>query len=238
MLLRLGAIAHHRDALLLYLVTADVGFSLIYLLSSLLQHRALPAFDFDQKWTIPVTFAAMKLFGIGCLFVTVAIWKHCLFQSSSRYLLLTGATGFFYLAADKLFKFHHLLQLPDWIPKFAAGGGAWIVFYLCFQFLVLVFGWRDLVKLWRFYPLGASTIGLGVALFVAGGLGTEILNQQILQPLLWQMEPGDRTTFSALKNTVEESLELLGESIALQGLVLFLLKQRHHYFSPQAKKLS
>lgn len=238
MLLRLGAIARHRYALLLYLVTADVGFSLIYLLSSLLQHRALPAFDFDQKWTIPVIFAAIKLSGIGCLFLTVALWKYCLFQPSSRYLLLTIATGFLYLSADKLFKFHHSLQLPDWIPKFAAGGGTWIVFYLCFQFLVLVFGWRDLVRLWHFYPLGASMTGLGITLFVAGGLGTEILNQQILQPLLWQMEPGDRATFSALKNTVEESSELLGESIALQGLVLFLLKQRCHYFDRQAKKLS
>jgi hypothetical protein len=234
----LKAVASHRYSLLLYLATADVGFTLIYLVSSLLQKQALPLFNFEQKWTIPVVFAAIKLFLIGCFLFTSALWKYCLFQRSSRYLLLTMGTGFLYLSTDKLFKFHHLLEFPDWTPSLPRGGGAWILFYLFIQLVMVAVGFRDLVKLWRFYPQGALMICLGIALFIVGGLGTEIFNHQILQPLLWQMGQGDRTTFSSLKNTVEESSELLGESIALQGLVLFLLKQRHHYFDLQAKKCS
>lgn len=237
-MLLLRAIANHRYSLLLYLVTADISFTCIYLVSSLLQSRALPLFDFERKWTIPVVFAAAKLLIIGCLFVTSALWKYCLFQRSSRYLLLTMGAGFLYLSTDKLFKFHHLLQLPDWMPKFSTGGGAWIFLYLFIQLLIFIFGFRDLVKLWHFYPSGVLIICLGIALFVAGGLGAEVFNYQILQPLLWQMGQSDRTILSALKNTVEESSELLGESIALQGLVLFLLKQRCHYFDLQAKKFS
>ncbi|MBD2123683.1 hypothetical protein [Trichocoleus sp. FACHB-262] len=232
------AIASHRYWLLLYLATADVGFTLIYLVSSLLQNQALPLFSFEQKFTIPVVYAAIKLFLIGCFLVTSALWKYCLFQRSSRYLLLTMGAGFLYLSTDKLFKFHHLLQLPNWMPSLPGGGGAWILFYLFIQLLIVTVGFRDLTKLWRFYPQGALMICLGIALFIVGGLGTEIFNHLILQPLLWHMGRGDRATFSTLKNTVEESLELLGESIALQGLVLFLLKQQHHYFNLQAKKLS
>jgi hypothetical protein len=236
MLVKLSAIANHRYALLLYLVTADVGFSLIYLLSSLLQHQAFPAFDFDRKWTIPVAFAATKLLAIGCLLVTSALWKYCLFRRSARALLLTMGAGFLYLSVDKLFKFHHLLQLPDGMPKFASGGGAWIFFYLFIQLLIVTVGFRDFIQLWRFYPQGMCLTALGIAVFITGGLGTEILNYQILQPLFWHMGQGDRTTLSAFKDTVEESLELFGESIALQGLVLFLLRQRHHYLDLKARR--
>lgn len=223
------AVKYISRLLLFCLIAVEIYVSLIYFISSLLAGKAFAGFDFDTKGTIPSLFSACQLFLLGLPLLVVAYQQRNLLQRRSlRSLIILGA-GFVCLAIDKLFNISDLIQqLPDkftWIPQFKSGIIAWI--FLCVVIRIIFVIYRDLVALWNFYRQGTFITILGISIFLFGIVGIEIINYHFLQPEVSEMQQRRDSMVAILyplKDTIEEFLEMLGQSIALYGLSLLWVR--------------
>jgi len=114
------------------------------------------------------------------------------------------------------------------MPKFKSGGGEWVFFYLPIIILTIVLGYRQLIALRRSYPRSTFFTVLGIGIFLMGGMGVEIINDQIFQQYVSQIAISLNSTtaiVNSVKDTIEELTELLGESITLFGLTLFFINR-------------
>lgn len=223
------ALQNNAKLLLFSLIAIDVCFGLIYLFSSLIRGEALPSFDFDKPRTVPIFYAALQLFAIGFSLVMTWLWRRLHSKRPYRLILLTVGAGFLYLSIDKLFKLHLMIRSFSWLPQFESGGGAWVFFYVPLGLIIILSGYRDLIALWRFYPRATLITILGVGIFLLGGIGVEVINYQFLQSQLWKIQEQDNSLaiiISAIKVTIEETGELLGQSTAIYGLNLFWIKKQ------------
>lgn len=218
---------------LLVLIAIDTIFALIYLISALTIGKPLAAFDFDRQWSIPVIYSAILLLVIGICLVIAALRKKRSAPLPSRWFLLAVGVGFLDLFIEKLFKFHsyllpNLVNSLDWMPRFPGGGGAWIFIYVPAGTIIILLGYRDLIALWKAYPKGTFITVLGVAISFAGGVFLDFIYYLFLQVKFTQMAENGNSlalTLSTLKITIEEFLEMFGESITLYGFSLFLVKR-------------
>ncbi|MBE9227570.1 hypothetical protein IQ264_19250 [Phormidium sp. LEGE 05292] len=64
-----------KKVLLLYLIAIDLTLASIYLISSILFGKSFSNFDFDIPRTIPIVYAAFKLFAIGFLLTLASCWR-------------------------------------------------------------------------------------------------------------------------------------------------------------------
>jgi len=223
---RLKILQSTKRLLLLYLMAIDLTFASIYLISIILFGQAISDFDFNIPRTIPVLFAACKLFVIGFLLTLSSQWRQHELPRNSWWLLLAVGMAFIYVSMDKIFKIHLLIHSFDWMPKFKSGGGEWVFFYLPIITLTIVLGYRHWIALWRCYPKSIFFTVLGICIFVLGGMGVEIINDQIFKENLSKIAVSfnSKTAIvNGVKDTIEEFTELLGESITLYGLVLFFV---------------
>lgn len=215
--------------LLFSLIAIDLCFGLIYLISSIIRGEALPAFDFDKPRTIPIFYAALQLFAIGFSLVMTWLWRRLHSKRPYRWILLTVGTGFLYLSIDKILKLHLMIHSFSWLPQFKSGGGAWVFFYVPLGLIIILSGYRDLIALWRFYPRATLITILGVGIFLLGGIGVEVINYQFLQSKIWKIQEQDTSLaiiINAIKVTLEETVELLGQSAAIYGISLFWIKKQ------------
>jgi len=233
MILNPTTIQRYNKLGLLTLIAIDIICALIYFISTLTAGKPIPAFDFDRQWTIPVLFSAFELFLIGFGLVMSAFRKNISSPRPSRWFLLAVGVGFLDLFIEKMFKFHSS-QLPkilnslDWMPKFPSGGGSWIFVYVPAGIIIILLGYRDLIALWKTYPRGTLITVLGVAISFTGGVFLDFIYYLFLQVKFTQMaENGNSLALilSTLKITLEEFLEMFGESITLYGFSLFLVKR-------------
>lgn len=226
-------IKHYSKLGLLILIAIDTILALVYFISAATTGEPLPAFNFDLLWTIPVIFSAFQLFLIGICLVIFAFRKQRSAPRPSRWFLLAVGVGFLDLSIEKLFKFHSshlppLLNSLEWMPRFPSGGGSWIFIYVPAGIIIIVLGYRDLIALRKAYPRGTLITVLGVAISFAGGVFLELIYYLFLKVKFIQLaENGNSLVLilSALKITLEEFLEMFGESITLYGLSLFLVKR-------------
>lgn len=215
--------------LLFSLIAIDLCFGLIYLISSIIRGEALPAFDFDKPRTIPIFYAALQLFAIGFSLVMTWLWRRLHSKRPYRWILLTVGAGFIYLSIDKILKLHLMIHSFSWLPQFKSGGGAWVFFYVPLGLIIILSGYRDLIALWRFYPRATLITILGVGIFLLGGIGVEVINYQFLQSKIWKIQEQDTSLaiiINAIKVTLEETVELLGQSAAIYGISLFWIKKQ------------
>jgi hypothetical protein len=215
-----------KRVLLIYLIAIDLTLASIYLISTILFGKAIRDFDFNIPRTIPVLFAACKLFAIGFLLTLASCWRRHELPKKSWWLLLAVGTAFLYVSQDKIWKFHLLIRRFSWMPEFKGGGIEWVFFYLPIILLTIILGYRQLIALWHSYPRSTFFTVLGIAIFLMGGMGVEIINAQFFQQYVPQIAVSLNSTtaiVNSVKDTIEELTELLGESIALFGLTLFFI---------------
>lgn len=175
-------------------------------------------FDLDGEATIPAWFSSMQLSIIALVFLLKAR------QPSSETVLLTVlGLGFLFLSADEAATIHEsinpiLAWRVEWLPRFRFNHGIWIFLYLAAAVAALLPLRRQLVALWLAYRFEASLMMTGLALFVAGGIGLEIVAYQFLgatlTPRLYPIEVA-----------AEEFLEMSGMSVVLFGALLMLIRQ-------------
>ncbi|MFB2897758.1 hypothetical protein ACE1CI_32985 [Aerosakkonemataceae cyanobacterium BLCC-F50] len=213
-----------KRVLLIYLIAIDLTLASIYLISTILFGKAIRDFDFDIPRTIPVLFAACKLFAIGFLLTLASCWRRHELPKRSWWLLLAVGTAFLYVSQDKIWKFHLLIRRFSWMPEFKGGGIEWVFFYLPIILLTIVLGYRQLIALWRAYPRSTFFTVLGIVMFLMGGIGVEVIHAQFFKQYVAQIAISLNSTtaiVNSVKDTIEELTELLGESITLFGLTLF-----------------
>jgi hypothetical protein len=138
--------------------------------------------------------------------------------------LFTFALLFIYASVDELLEIHQWLtnRLPT--PH----NYEWMLIYIGIGLITLWFFYRDLIALWDFHRRSLLLMAVGMVLIVIGGLGTEIFKYELLQPLLGQIfQPGDLVPalVEKLRVAVEEFSEMLGESITIYGLCLYVAKR-------------
>ncbi len=210
--------------LLVGLILFEVLIVLIYLGSILLTGKPYPPFDMDGQMTVPSLLQALLLFTIGLISLILFAFQRQSSQPPSRFLLLTVGVLMLYASADEVFKIHlqlhRLLNTPnarDWLRGY-------VLIFLAFPAVFL----RDFVALWKLYRRETFLALLGMGIFGMGGFGSEIFKYKILQPLLWiffQHHPflilfGEKTRVA-----FEEFSELLGETLIVFGLLLFVAKR-------------
>jgi hypothetical protein len=210
--------------LLVGFILFEVLIVLIYLGSILLTGKPYPPFDMDGQMTVPSLLQAFLLFTIGFISLIFFAFQRQYSQPPSKFLLLTVGVLMLYASADEVFKIHlqlhRLLNTPnarDWLRGY-------VLIFLAFP---AVF-WRDFVALWKLYRRETLLALLGMGIFGMGGFGSEILKYKILQTILWIFfadHPflilfGEKTRVA-----FEEFSELLGETLIVFGMLLFVAKR-------------
>ncbi len=224
MRLKPRAVQKVGSSLLLVLIVLEVFLVLIYLAGILLTGKAYPPFDMDGVKTIPSLLQALQLFGIGFISLSLFIAGRHSSKRPSRLFLLTVALLFIYASVDEVFKIH--LQLHDLLDT--AHKRVWMPVYLGIGLTTLLVFYRDFIALWHFHRRSTLFVALGMGIFVLGGFGAEVLKVILLQPLLSQItQHGDLIAVLVEKSrvAVEEFSEMLGESITLYGIFLYVAKR-------------
>ncbi|NES21806.1 MAG: hypothetical protein F6K41_23500 [Symploca sp. SIO3E6] len=174
--------------------------------------------------TIPSWLQALQLFLIGLLSLWLVFTGGHSSQPPTKIFALTFAVLFFYASVDELFKLH--LQLHTLLPEI--GHRDWQGIYLAIGVTTSILFCRDFIDLWRFHPKSILMMLLGISIFVFGGFGLEIFKDELLASIVGLLvEQGNLITLlvEKLRVAVEEFSEMLGESLILYGLCLFLAKR-------------
>ncbi|MGB7441131.1 MAG: hypothetical protein WA919_08700 [Coleofasciculaceae cyanobacterium] len=219
-----GVVEKVSNYLLLALIFLEISLVIIYLAGVVLLGRAFTPFDMDGKMTIPSILQAVQLFLIGWISLYFFLVGSRPSQPPSPIFSLTVALMFFYAATDELFKIH--LQLRELLPIMS--NHDWKPIYLGIGFTTPLVFHRDLIALWRFQSKAIIFITIGLVIFVLGGFGLEIIKDELLRPLLYPLFEQDELIpflIEKLRVAVEEFSEMLGESLILYGVSLFLVKR-------------
>lgn len=210
--------------LLLLVIFIEVSLTLIYLQGIFSTGKAYPWFDMNGLRTIPSLLQSLQLFLIGFISLSLLIIGRRSSLPPSRLFLLVIALLFIYASVDELFKIH--LQLHKLSES--VGNRDWMPVYLGVGIATLTFFYRDFIALWHFQRKGILFVALGMGIFVFGGFGAEVLKDILFQPLISQMfEQGELVPFLLEKMRVafEEFSEMLGESLTLYGIYLFVVRR-------------
>ncbi len=218
--------------LLLWLVTLEVFFVIVYLGRIAIAGKSYPAFDMDGFQTIPSLFAAVQLLCLGLAFLGLSLYRARLFQHPSRRLLLTLGAIFTYIAADETFKVHQFFYLPlcifPWIADCQRLKSIYLLVYPAIAVALVLTLRRDLLASWRFYRKGSAIAAIGIFTFLFGALGSEIIRYTILQPILLKFVSYDSALFrlvELVRVAFEEFSEMLGVTLTLYSLGLFFGKR-------------
>lgn len=212
------------NILLWAFIVVEVGLVIIYLAGILLTGKAYSAFDMDGQMTIPSFLQSFQLFLVGAISLGLLISSRHSSQRPSRLFLLTVAVLFIYGSIDEIFKIHlqlhNLLSTPhkrDWMPIYLGIG---VTTPLVFH--------RDFIALWHFHRKTIIFIALGMGIFIFGGFFSEVFKDELVQAIFTYLFQQDALTpmfIEKFRVGVEEFSELLGESITLYGLCLYLAKR-------------
>lgn len=224
MKLKSKAVKQATHFLLIGLILFEVAIVLIYLGSILLTGKAYHLFDMDGKMTIPSYLQALQLFLIGTISLLLFLFKQEKLERPSRPLMLAIAGLAFYGGLDEIFKLH--LGFKNLVP--IVGTPYWIAIY-CFLLVMLpVLFFPDFKALWYLYRKQTLIGILGVVIFVMGGFGAEIFKSIFFQPLLNLFFPNRMIVAMVAEKfrvAFEEGFELLGETIVLYAILLFIVKR-------------
>lgn len=212
------------SSLLLVFVLLEVLLTLIYLAGVFLTGKAYPLFDMDGLMTIPSLFQAFQLLLVGLIALSLLIIQSHSSKHLSRLFLLTVAILFIYGAIDEVFKIHLQLHRLFHTPT----NRDWLPFYLGIGVTTIVMFYRDFIAIWRFHQKAIAFIALGMGIFIFGGFGAELLKNELAHTVVSQISQQDElipVLVEKLRVAVEEFSELLGESITLYGIFLYVAKR-------------
>ncbi|WP_413161283.1 hypothetical protein ACL6C3_22405 [Capilliphycus salinus ALCB114379] len=209
------------------ILVSVIGFELvivaIYLGSILLTGEPYPPFDMNGQMTIPSFLQAFYLFGIGSIALILLVTEPRSKLPPSAGFKLAIAILLLYATLDEIFEIH--LQLDDWFAGIEKGD--WMGIYLGVFSMTPLVWYKDVRRLWRVYRQEMLIVLLGLGLLIVGGLGAELFKGwfRLFVGLLFDH---DFILFFAekVRVAIEEFSELLGETLILYGIFLFV-KKRH-----------
>lgn len=209
--------------ILLVVIVLEVLLAVIYLAGIIITGEAYPAFDLNGQMTIPSYLQAFHLVLIAVAAISILLFGLPSSRPPSRIFCCTVALLFTYASVDEVFKIH--LQLYNLLNT--SHHKAWMPIYFGIGVSTLVVFHRDFIAMWHFHRKAISFVALGMGIFILGGFGGELFGV-ILKPLLAYMFPdGDfiRLLLEKSRVAVEELSELIGESVTVYGLCLFLVRR-------------
>jgi len=165
----------------------------------------------DREVSIPTWFSSMQLVAVGFLLLVEARDSNEL-----RFFLTIVGLGFIFLSVDESAVIHEKLVdsarrssvrwLSDWSYV------VWMVAYLAIGLLIVLVGYRPLLVIWRKYRRETIWIAGGMAIFVIGAMGFEVLSR-----LLYTADINWRFLAAV---AAEEFFEMAGVSLILYGTML------------------
>jgi hypothetical protein len=230
--------------LLVSLLIVEMLILLIYLGSIGATGKAYPPFDFNGQATVPSLLQALHFLAIALIIVwilgqryfhRVSAQKSSSFapeklfsrpqktpaQIPSLAFLITFGVLVFYAAVDEVFKIH--LQLHRLLA-----GQNWKWLYLSLFAGIMVWHGRGFIQLWQHSRRETYLVLLGIAIFVLGGYGSEILKDFLLDAGSYQSIEYETFLGLPIENlriAYEELSELIGESLILYACLQFVGKR-------------
>ena len=218
------AVQKVSNSLLLVLILLEVFLALLYLADIFVNGQAYQLFDMDGLITIPSLLQALQLYIIGLISLGFFIIHSPEYQRPSPLFFFTFASLFIYASVDELLEIHQ--QIPNLLHT--AYNYEWMLIYISIGLITILGFYQDFIALWDFHRRSLLIMAAGMVLIVIGGLGTEIFKYELLQPLLGKIfQQGELVAIlvEKLRVAVEEFLEMLGESITIYGICLYVTKR-------------
>lgn len=195
------------------LIGIEAGLALTYLAVVLQNGRSTPLLDFNGLRSLPSLLQAAHLFTIGGLCVFLLLNRHRMAHPISSFLPTVLALLCFFGGLDEMFKIH--LEFRQF---------NWEIIYLSLLLAIPILGWRDLQIIWRHYRSTVRWVLMGLAVFLVGGFGAEMLKEAIASEITARSS-STRLLFLVehLRITIEEFAELFGETLILYAFARFAL---------------
>ena len=173
-----------------------------------------PWLDLGADTSVPAWFSSIQLFLVGAVLLVAALNNGRPDVVRPSFLAAAGL-AFVFLSADESARIHEKItevaragQL-NWLLIHGTHG-AWIMVYLVAGALLLAAGRRSLLALWRHLRHEMQVAAAGALVFVAGGVGVELIG--------FYLVPG--STPYKVATAVEEFLEMAGVSVMLYAALL------------------
>lgn len=213
-----------RDSkkILYTLIGIEVGFALIYLVNIGLGEpfEAISQwFNLDTESTIPSWFSSIQIFCIALIFLIMSqdVNKE---DKAFRWFLILVSLVFVFMAVDEAVGIHeqitNILRDVAFIPEFLRGG-IWMLMYLGTGLLLVIVFFKQVLRIWQQCRRGALFIAVGLALFLGGGIGLELVSY------LFSLY-GTESAFYYIQVVTEEFCEMMGMSLVLYGSLLLALQ--------------
>lgn len=203
----------------IFLISFELFLVVMFLMNTFLyspENTVYKLFNLDGERNIPALFSASQLALIGVTFLLKGI-EVKLLQKTSIFLFLVAGVGFVFLGFDEAFSLHERItgnfQHIKWLPRFKNNHGLWVVPYLLVASLLLAATYRDILNLLRKYSYEVFLIILGMAIFVIGAVGLEIIAYQFLS---------ETQSLYLLEVVLEEFFEMSGASFIFYGALQML----------------
>jgi hypothetical protein len=213
------AVPLERKAVFTFLICVNaalVGLSLIPVPS----YTFRSWFDLDQEANVPTWFSSVQLLMIGL--VSAGLWRRFAaagMRSLSRCYLMMAA-GFLFLSADETATIHEGLTTIARKTQFRSplpdGHAFWIFLYPLLVAIAALLVRRGLKEFFQ-EKEGRAWIVAGAFLLFLGAVSFETLGFYLHHAAT------DHSTAAAIEVTIEEALELVGQSMILFG---FLVRAR------------
>ncbi|MGG6238210.1 hypothetical protein ACQ4N7_06175 [Nodosilinea sp. AN01ver1] len=193
------------------LVGFELGLALAYLAMIYLRGEAVPLLDLNGLRSLPSWLQAAHLLAMGGLCLVLLKFRQRMSRPVSWFLPSALAVLCLYGALDELTKLHLVLNQFDWK-----------LIYLGLLVAIPILGWRDLVWIWQYHRASVLWVLVGIGVFLLGGFGAEAMKGAIATELATHSSARGLFLGEHLRITVEESGELLGETVILYGIAGFV----------------
>lgn len=207
-----------------WLITAELTLAAAYLLTA----AVLPnvgwgpvalLFDIGRDLSIPSWFSSMQLFMVALVLLFAARNRHTSCPLTSRSLVVAAA-AFAFLSADEGAGIHE--QVTRVVRAagltgllFRGSHGGWIAVYGVVVVLAAILAWRWLAVLWTCFRRETSIAAAGAVTYLTGAVGVEVLG--------YQFASGDESRVDAVRDALEELLEMAGVTLLLYAALLLAL---------------
>ena len=195
------------------LIGVELGLASAYLLLIWRHGTTVPLLDFNGLRSLPSMMQAAHLFAIAAVCLVLLAQRHRLSRPCSWYLPLALAGLCIFGGIDELTKLHLALDQINWK-----------LLYLGLLAAIPILSWRDLIWLWQAHRATLLWIAAGMAIFLLGGFGAEMIKGAIATNVAARSSPQTVLLAEHLRITIEEFAELLGETLILYAFLAFMVK--------------
>jgi hypothetical protein len=202
------------------LSSIEIFLTLAFLINMDIIHSSILSewFHMDKEGTITSWFSSMQLLTVAVLFYIASRVENKL-----RVLFLICAGVLVFFSADEAAGIHErvakLLVQAGIRPVFG-WIGPWIILYPLVAIVGLLIVIPALHVMWREHRQPFELVVLGSLVFIFGAVGMECIGWGVFSPI---RNPA-HSIFYAGSVAVEEFCEMLGVSIALYGVLTFVLE--------------